>query len=155
MNDRNMALLTDRLLAVGLFAASVVAATMAGDYHRGAGLFPTLVACMLALCAVALFLRTLFGRSYGAEISQIGVERVGAERLAGFVAAMIVYAFLMPRLGFVTTTLVFVGGVSFAFGLRNWRWLIFGTIAFTIGVQWLFRGVFNVQLPRDWFWRFF
>ena len=76
----------------------------------------------------------------------------GQDRLTVFAAlTLVAYIILLPILGFLLTTPLFVLAFLLLLGDRNWTTLSFVPIATTAGCFVVFQVLFNVNLPRGLF----
>lgn len=67
---------------------------------------------------------------------------------AGTVASAILYAFLFDRIGFIASTLLFMGSIMFMVnGRQAWRKNALVAAMFTFGTWYVFVGLLKVNLP--------
>ncbi len=68
------------------------------------------------------------------------------------VGLLAVYSFLFPRLGFVTSSVLAMGGFTYLFGARSLSRIPLGMILVPLGVWLFFEFLFSIPLPRgSWF----
>jgi len=108
----------------------------------GPAFFPRLLALTLAALALTLIVRAVSGRS---DPSRPPAVRLGV--FAGLVAVLVIYAFLLPRIGFVLTTPVLVAGAIWLLGLRQWGYLVGTAVGVTAVLYLVFARTLHVLLP--------
>ncbi len=60
----------------------------------------------------------------------------------------ILYANIFYKIGFIYSTLIFLGGILFLVnGIRGWKANISVTVVFTLAVWYIFQKLFLIQLP--------
>lgn len=113
----------------------------------GPAFFPELVAGLLVFFSLALLIQTVMDRSKSEAVEgPRSVFWVG-------VVAMAVYLFIMPKLGFLETTPVFlfVMGMYMAYmsgeGKAWWKKLTVSSLVTTGALYYLFAQLLNVPLP--------
>lgn len=62
--------------------------------------------------------------------------------------ALIIYTFLLERLGFVITTFVFIFSLSFYLGYRKYVSLILVSVLFPLTLYYAFTEFLNISLPQ-------
>lgn len=125
-------------------------------FRWGAEFWPRVVAGLMAALAVLHFairyreIRRGGSAAAASEPAAGGLSRKDAFKMAGTFGVPLVYAFLLPRLGYYVLTPFFISAVMFAFGVRRLGHLI-GT---TIGIYLVFLLVFSellfVPLPTGY-----
>ncbi len=113
----------------------------------GPAFFPELVAGLLVFFSVALLIQTVMDRSES--------EVVAGPRSVFWVgiAAMAAYLYIMPQLGFLATTPVFLFGVGMYMarmsgdGKTWWKKLTVSSLMTTGVLYYLFAHLLNVPLP--------
>ena len=77
-----------------------------------------------------------------------GLDWAPAARL---VVLMVAYGWLMPRLGFVPATVLFLGGGLFALGIRSPAVLVLGSVPLAVGFWLVLAGLMGLYLaPGSW-----
>ena len=133
------------LLAGYVFMTSSTYPT--GDKTLGPAFFPDLAAGGLVFFSICL-------------IAQTAMERSGSEQIAGPGAifwlangALVAYLLIMPVLGFLATTPVFLYGVGMYMAYKSgegkfwWKKLIASSVITTGALYYLFATLLNVPLP--------
>jgi putative tricarboxylic transport membrane protein len=108
----------------------------------GPAFFPRMLALSLAALSLVLIVRALAGRS--------DPSRPPAMRLGVFAAVMgllVVYAVIMPAVGFIVATPVLLAAVIWLLGLRQWAALLTTAIAVTAVLYVVFGRALHVLLP--------
>lgn len=121
-----------------------------GSAISNAALYPRLLSGLLLFLAFLQVISDfrLSGPMPGAE----ELAEPGQDRLTVFAAlTLVAYIILLPILGFLLTTPLFVLAFLFLLGDRNWTTLSFVPIATTVGCFVVFQVLFNVNLPRGLF----
>lgn len=122
-----------------------------GQPH-GPALFPGLIATGLALCSALLMLqawRAADGRGASSVAPETGIPGPGAGRWFAFaltVGALVCYALLVERLGFLPTAFVLLGGLLWAYGVRRSLIAPIALVA-ALGIHTAFYKLLKVPLP--------
>lgn len=78
--------------------------------------------------------------------------REGWARILLSVGLLALYAFLFPRLGFVTSSVLAMGGFAYLFGARSRPKILLSMVLVPLGVWMFFEVLFAIPLPRGiWF----
>ena len=110
-------------------------------------LFPVFIAVLLVLVSTSMFLQ---GRtSPHKESDPLG--RKLSHRVAGFVALVLVYYFLLPILGFLLTDTVMLTLFMLYLGVRPWWKSLILSVALTVIIYVVFQVLLNVRLPQGFF----
>jgi hypothetical protein len=142
----------DRFLGPIVAAIGCVLFIFARHYHSHAEIFPKIVSILLVLGGAALFVRSFTNSPSAPREEPQSVSVLAGAILLG---AGALYAFLMTEVGFLTATSIFVPITAYACGLRKWKWIVFGTVAY-VALAWLvFIRMFDAQLPRELIMRLF
>ena len=115
--------------------------------------FPRFVSACLFILAVILLFQGIAGvkKHSALQKPKIPFEKVFWVRFGLMFLAAFAYTRLLPLLGYIIATLLFVMGIMLLFNERKWTWLILVPIATSISLYLLFRMVFHIPLPR---WNF-
>jgi hypothetical protein len=130
------------LFAAFYFERSFAISTGLASDRLGPTFFPRVLASGLALLAAVLIIRALLDRSDRTPLSA-----VRATRLFGVLGLTILWALLLPRVGFLLVTPLLLGSVMWTMGLRRWRGLIGVSIGMTLVLYLVFVRGLNVLLP--------
>jgi putative tricarboxylic transport membrane protein len=109
-----------------------------------------ILGCGLAIFGIVLTIQELV------RVRKVGVEgritfgkmTVYGRNIAIVAALCVGYALLFERVGYVISTFLFLCTVLFLFnGLRRWKVSLIVSVAFSVGVYFLFGSVLGIQLP--------
>lgn len=64
------------------------------------------------------------------------------------VGLLALYAFLFPRLGFVASSVLAMGGFAYLFGARSWSKILLSIFLVPLGAWIFFEVLFSIPLPR-------
>jgi hypothetical protein len=64
------------------------------------------------------------------------------------IAAVLLYTRILPILGFPVASLLFIAVMLWVLKVRQWKWLSFYSLGFTLGLIMLFPKLMSVPLPR-------
>ena len=68
--------------------------------------------------------------------------------IGGLRACCLVYAALLERIGFLASTVIFLGGMLFLVnGVKGWKANIITAFCFSFGVWYIFQKIFMISLP--------
>ena len=130
------------LFAAFYFERSFAISTGLASDRLGPTLFPRVLAVVLALLAAVLIGRSLAGRS-----DPTPLPKIRATRLFVILALTVVWALLLPPVGFLFVTPLLLGTVMWTMGLRHWRGLIGLSLGMTLVLYLVFVRALNVLLP--------
>ncbi len=68
-------------------------------------------------------------------------------RMGAALGLPIVYALLLPAVGFYVTTPFFIAAFLYAAGERRWKWLVLVTVCLYVGLVFAFARLFYIGLP--------
>ena len=141
------------LLAFGLFALSQARGLRFGSIvSPGPGFFPLCLAAALTLVSVALVVRAV--RAPLAATRPAPSNRVGGRlTVIGTLGALVVYALVLERLGFLLATFVLL--LFFFKALQRQRWVaaLGGSVATSLVAYLVFKVWLGVNLPAG-LWSF-
>jgi hypothetical protein len=131
------------LLALGLFAIYKASALPLGTLREpDSGLFPLAISIGLTLLAALAF------RS-NRDLTRSEVENAGIVRVLTLVAAVGVYAVLLPRVGFIICTTALLAIALRGLGKVGWAMTIVCAIGGAVGCYLLFTRL-GSPLPAGW-----
>lgn len=112
--------------------------------------FPRFVSACLFILAVILLYQGIVGvkKQTASQPAKVPVDKVFWVRFGVMFLAAFAYTSLLPVVGYVIATLLFVLGIMLLFNERRWLWLIIVPITTSIALYFLFRRVFHIPLPR-------
>ena len=130
------------IFAAFYFERSFAISTGLASDRLGPSFFPRVLATVLALLAAVLMGRALSDRSDPAPLSKVRVTRLFA-----ILTLTVVWALLLPRVGFLIATPLLLGTVMWTMGLRRWRGLIGVSLGMTLVLYLVFVRFLKVLLP--------
>ncbi len=115
----------------------------------GPGFYPHLIAGIMILLAVLLLIQTI--RSPAASRNEASSFQPGKLKPYAAMLSLILYIFLMNRLGFISTSIVFMLLLTCLFFGKDFRHHLLSSVCIAIGVSvgiWvLFHNLLKVPLP--------
>ena len=137
-------------LALTVFGIAAIAGSRSlpiGTITRpGPGFFPLCLAAALTLVAGVLLVSSLRGAADPAATGFAGA-RAGVARAAGTLLALLIYAFVLERLGFGLATFVLIVVLFRAVEPQPWPIAIGGAAVTVMAAHVLFRVWLGVRLP--------
>ena len=108
--------------------------------------FPSLMLTLILVCSVVLILQEVIKIIRRQPIEVIMLDVMTEIRAIIILALLVLYALLIPLLGFIVTSMLFGLAMLGFFRVKKWGYyLIVALSALAIGL--LFQGVLNVRLP--------
>ena len=110
--------------------------------------FPLLISVLLIVMSVIYFFQEYKKRHEHFEILDLLLQKKTLIRLGATVVMIIIYALIFERLGFLISTILFLGGVLFLInGVKHWLQNIIVALVFS-GITWYaFSQLLDVSLP--------
>lgn len=136
----------DVIFAAILVLFSISAWMQAFALSTRAAMFPRLVIALLFGFSVIYLLRSLWRVPVTEEV------RPFFRNAARFVMALLLiaaYVFIFPRVGFFTTTFIFIPVFSVAIGMRRIANVLLGSVIFTVGAWVVFVVLLGRRLPPE------
>jgi putative tricarboxylic transport membrane protein len=109
------------------------------------GFFPWVLATLLLILCVILFAQGLFGAESDRPPNHILPE--GWSRIAFTLAAMVGFAVMLERLGFLLTTFVLMIGLLRAIESQRWSKVLFVALLTAIASYGIFGWILGIPLP--------
>lgn len=109
---------------------------------------PTLLLRILLICSGILLVQGLLSKEkkeYSLDASLFRRDSLKRLKPAIYIAMLLAYAVLMPRIGFIIASLLLANGILAYFGTRKW-WFYLIASANVFLAYFLFRAI-NVTLP--------
>jgi hypothetical protein len=135
------------VLALGLAAAILAGSrglTFMVHGAPGPGMMPRLIAAgLIAVCALLLLMSKSRSDRSGATLGS-GING----RVAGAIAIMLLYAALMPVIGFPLATLLFILILNHWWGRSRWWSALTFSILSAAALYLIFRVLLDMPLPR-------
>lgn len=133
--------------------------------NLGASFYPNLLIIVLIFLSLLLIIGSLFSRSPSEQKEQkasiAGGERLEEDSFAagaisykfllGTIGLSTLYAVLLPFIGYITTTLLFILGMVKLLGGKQWFRNIAVSVILTAMLYFLFGRILGVPLPVDIF----
>ncbi len=142
----------DRVAAVLLLLLAAMYYRLADDIEVGLAsdllgpqYFPRLLAIALAIASTGLLVRTFFESGQGGEPVRAEAERLS--RLWVTLALTTAYLLLLPRIGFLILTPVFLGTFTALLGYRRPLPVAGTAVGVTLSLYVLFARMLGVRLP--------
>ncbi len=136
-------------LGVGLLVYSLYQHSHSNiDWVMSPYLFPLLISIFLLLLAVSLAAETI--RNAKIETGQEKMKNSGAAYRGKFllsVAGILVYYLVMPYLGFILSSLLFLAAMFWLLGERRWQLILLLSAGTTFILYGIFHGLLHVMLP--------
>jgi tripartite-type tricarboxylate transporter receptor subunit TctC len=121
--------------------------TLGRNHDPGPRTMPALIAALLMLSIVAEVVRVRRNRKQVVDMpDQTTPATPSSRNPVLLVGALLLYLAVMPRIGFVPSTLIFAAAVMWRLGIRLWL-AAAGSVVLVATVYLLFVTLFKVQLP--------
>jgi hypothetical protein len=134
-------------IAIGLFVlVSGLQLRLFDRYGPGAGMFPALIGGGLALAGLVWLLQLSFGAA-GRDLAPIDTDRAGLVRVGLTLAALLIFAALLPLLGFKLAMLLLLLAMLLGFKWEHVPLKIVLAIACSFGLHYVFEAGLRVPLP--------
>lgn len=134
----------ESFVAGGLLVLAALAWFQTNDILPQAALFPRLSIALLALFAGIYLIRSLARP----RTQEDGLFAHRGRFLSAFVL-ILAYVSIFPRLGYFTTSALFIPAFAAAMGMRRWKLIGAATLAFIVVMYVLFIVVLDRRLPED------
>lgn len=138
MSDRIFGGVGLALAAFYIWAATIIPASFMADVI-GPSTFPIIIGVLMALCSVWFLLRP------DAEPAWPG--RAGLLEIVCAFAAMMLYAMLLPELGFIVSTIFATAYLTWRLGSKPLNSLVTG-VATSLGIYVVFHLILGLSLAR-------
>jgi hypothetical protein len=110
---------------------------------------PRIISVCLLLTGAGMLFRAL--RRPGPPLP-VSLPREGLARIFLSSGLLALYALLFPRLGFVTSSVLAMGGFAYLFGARSRIKILLSMVLVPLGVWLFFEVLFAIPLPKGiWF----
>lgn len=146
-------LLLAGMIALYLCIPGQIAENMVAKAAVSPRFFPTFsVVCVMLCCALLLVFdakdRILAARKGAAPAEPEKEDEVSYLRVALVVALLFAWYLLMPRVGFLISTVVAMCVMCYLLGCRNKIVLVVFPLVFTLAVYFIFVNLLHVSLPE-------
>lgn len=112
---------------------------------------PRVISVCLLLTGAGMLLRALLRPGLPLPLP-VPLPREGLARIFLSSGLLALYALLFPRLGFVTSSVLAMGGFAYLFGARSRTKILLSMVLVPLGVWLFFEVLFAIPLPRGiWF----
>ena len=109
---------------------------------------PTLMGIGLLIAGSLIIILSLFNKTQKTKELKINVNDL--KKIIIAVIILLLYAFLFPIIGFLTTSVIFIGILSFLCGQRNYIKILVLMVLMPALVWMLFEIIFSIPLPHGW-----
>jgi putative tricarboxylic transport membrane protein len=123
----------------------------------GGSFWPDVILLLLLLCSVALLIQNVIAyrkeKKKGSSAPEISADdlkekREGRKRLVFSAIVLLVYIFIMPLIGFILSTPLFVAAFVYALGEKRKKVLYLAPPLITAGIVLLFGTFIGIRFPR-------
>jgi putative tricarboxylic transport membrane protein len=140
----------DFCTGLGLMALSVGVYVLTQDMAKvpagiGPGDYPRVIA--VGLFVLGAVLAGQSARRATADVRS-RYPRGAAGRVAALVATVLAYVYVLPHLGFVLATPLFLIAAMLLFGVRRPVLILSSAVGVTLAVYWIFYSLFQILLPK-------
>lgn len=114
-------------------------------------IYPLILGVFLTLCSCILFLKEYYKGEKDKELNEEQKKnKKEVNKLIGLTCiAGIVYALLFNRIGYVLSTIIFLGTIMYALnGKSTWKKNTLVAVGFSIVVYYIFSSLLAIPLPR-------
>lgn len=111
---------------------------------QAVGLGPAAVPIFAGVATLVLSV-IMFLQAPGNPLPAIGAR--GWINIAYFVAIMLVYLLLMPRIGFLVSSILFLAACFLFYGAASWKTSVLVAVLLPLGTDMLLRKLFLIPLP--------
>ena len=108
------------------------------------GMFPRAVAGIMIAASLGLLVKSFVRPSAIAPMTREAMLRVTVA-----VVLTLLYIVGVAKLGFVTSSLIFIPATAYALGLKRHVMIAVSTVLFVVFVHLLFKAIFGTPLPPD------
>ena len=138
----------DRVTAVVLFFFAATAWWVSRDYQAAPRMVPHLLTSSMMVLSAIMFVRSFLPAFRSRELASLFANK---GNFAGAIALILAYFWLMPKLGYFTSSTLFLLSFSLFLGFRRSLWLVVSTAVFLVMIYGTFVALFERQLPREFF----
>jgi putative tricarboxylic transport membrane protein len=122
-----------------------------GKWHTpGPGAFPFDAAMLLGILSLFIFLKTL-RKASTVGISAENTGSFGWRNIALVLAGLVIYIFLLNKLGFILCTFLLVYFLLFVIARQKWLTSMITSLSITLGSHIIFNTLLNANLPKGIF----
>ena len=115
----------------------------------GASQWPRFIATVLFIFTLLLLFQTVFGKFDSP--SPVNFKGKGLKRVFIIFAALIAFGILLPFLGFLLSSSLFIITVMISMGEKSKLRMIFSSVGISVFIYVFFEYLLNVMLPRPFF----
>lgn len=140
------------MLILFLCIPSQIAENMVAKATISPRFFPTLSVVGVMVCCVLLLIfdakEHIFGKDKQEQPPQEAGEELSYLRVVLVALLLLAWYFLMPRIGFIISTIVVMCVMSYLLGCRNKIVLVAFPVVFTLALYFAFVRLLHVNLPE-------
>lgn len=112
----------------------------------GPGFYPTILSWMLIALGIILLAQSFI-------LKQIDIKGLFSSKKNKFIYKIcgigVIYCMMLPLIGFIVTTLIYLAVLSYILGLRKRKFLILLPIVATALIVFIFEILFQIPLPKQ------
>lgn len=145
-------ILSALFLGVGIFFAfyafkTIPKENIGGQPGIGPRAFPLLASFGMIIFSIIILVHRLISFKKQKEKNVIELDKKGLIRVFSVIVGLITYYFLIPKIGFLLGSIIFLLFVYFICGYENKKVLIFLAVILNLVVYYVFQILLNVSLP--------
>lgn len=144
----------ERIMAGGIFLVSLYLIYISMDFPFESRVFPVAVLSLMAILSGSLVVQSFIKSSTAAQGETASEYRpffIHKPRFAGAFASIFGYIFLLPKLGYFTTSTLFFIVLTQLLGYRNYKNLFLTIFVFLGFVYLVFIVLFERPIPPEFF----
>lgn len=110
--------------------------------------FPLSLGVLMILMGVIVIVVEKNKKIISENKKEEGKDKGYLKLIIGTIIASLVYTIIFDKIGFIISTILFLGFILFMVnGRENWLTNIMVTVIFTIGIWYIFEKLINISLP--------
>jgi hypothetical protein len=138
----------DMVAGLVIFVGSAAGFAHTFTMYPEAAVFPRFILGFMALLSIYLVVKN---HSAGQAEAKREAFFIYPPRLLLILVLMLSYMFLVNRLGYYTSTLIFLPGTAYALGFRNLVYIAMTTLLYLLFVFLVFNTLFSLPFPAEFF----
>lgn len=108
--------------------------------------FPRLIVLMMFFSSLFIFVSDIIKLISKRPVSEVEVNLKEEGRAAIVCILLIIYAFLLNKIGFMIASIIYCYSMLLFFKCKNWKYYVIVTIV-CVAVTYIFKNILLVQLP--------
>ncbi|MFS0646086.1 tripartite tricarboxylate transporter TctB family protein [Siminovitchia sp. 179-K 8D1 HS] len=109
----------------------------------GPSYYPIIISIITIILSILLILKSLIEKGEESNFTVQGLLKIGVG-----VVAFSIYFYLMGKIGFIISTVLFMSLFMLTLGLRNWKTFVLVPIGSTVVIYYIFAVVLKIRLPE-------